>query len=305
MRTKMKTKMRTKMRTKLLLLLMCMCTIGNYAQDLAFTFENARNTNDGANDYYEVDVYIAASEDFKLGSGLLYFNYNPSAFGESVKTTGNFEFLQPAGCILAEKHATISFRAYNSFVVNNNTSTRVAVSFQQGLARDAMTAANVTSTPRHLCSLRFKYEDINEDPNVEFETTPVFLDQFFTACGGEVDSDNFGQPDCTADPGVQLKNDSFDSSGSVPETLGVEDFNKENLLGMSVYPNPVSSELFIKGAKEKIDSIKIYNILGGLVKNVSVEALEVQMNVGDLHPGMYIIKLTSGESERTLKLIKR
>ena len=46
------------------------------AQDVTFTFSNAQNTNDGMDDFYEVDVLIESAAGFKLGAGLLYFNYN-------------------------------------------------------------------------------------------------------------------------------------------------------------------------------------------------------------------------------------
>ena len=39
------------------------------AQDINFSFHNAINTNDGTNDFYEVDVMIESTADFKLGQG--------------------------------------------------------------------------------------------------------------------------------------------------------------------------------------------------------------------------------------------
>ncbi len=182
------------------------------AQDITFTFQNARNTNDGTDDFYEADVYIESSTDFKLGSGQIYFTYNIAAFGENTDGSGNFEYLQPDGSILAETYS--GFPAYSSFITNDNTNSRVSTSFQQGLSSGTITANNVTSTPKHLFSIKIKYEDINEEPRVTFETGAVFLDQFFTACGPAT----FGLPDCTNNPGVQITNDTFDSSGGAPDT---------------------------------------------------------------------------------------
>ncbi|WP_158596871.1 immunoglobulin-like domain-containing protein [Aquimarina sp. BL5] len=182
------------------------------AQDITFTFQNARNTNDGTDDFYEADVYIESSTDFKLGSGQIYFTYNIAAFGENIDGSGNFEYLQPDGAILAETYS--SFPAYSSFIANDNTNSRVSTSFQQGLSSGTITANNVTSTAKHLFSIKIKYEDINEEPTVAFETGTVFLDQFFTACGPAT----FGLPDCTNNPGVQITNDTFDSSEATPDT---------------------------------------------------------------------------------------
>ncbi|MBW1296398.1 immunoglobulin-like domain-containing protein [Aquimarina litoralis] len=190
----------------LLTLLMLLTTIVG-AQDITFTFENARNTNDGTDDFYEADIYIASTSDFKLGSGQIYFNYNTAAFGENIDANNNFEYLQPDGSILAEVYV---LPAYSSFIANDNTSSRVSTSFQQGLSSGAITDNNVTSTPKHLFSIKIKYADINEEPMITFETGAVFLDQFFTACGPTT----FGFPDCTDNPGVQITNDTFDSSGA-------------------------------------------------------------------------------------------
>ncbi|WP_299605434.1 immunoglobulin-like domain-containing protein [uncultured Aquimarina sp.] len=182
------------------------------AQDITFTFQNARNTNDGTDDFYEADIYIESSTDFKLGSGQIYFTYNTAAFGENIDGSGNFEYLQPDGSILAETYS--GFPAYSSFIANDNTNSRVSASFQQGLSSGTITANNVTSTPKHLFSIKIKYEDTNEEPTVAFETGAVFLDQFFTACGPAT----FGLPDCTNNPGVQINNDTFDSSEATPDT---------------------------------------------------------------------------------------
>ncbi|WP_408041292.1 T9SS type A sorting domain-containing protein [Tenacibaculum amylolyticum] len=192
---------------KIILLLICVLTYTSYAQNISFTFVNARNTNDGTNDFYEADIYISSDVDFKLGSGQIYFNYNTEAFGNNVHTNGSFEYLQPAGSILAEAYG---FPAYKDFIVNDNTTSRVSTSFQQGVSSGTITANNITTTAKHLCSIKIKYTDVSKDPMVTFEDNGVFLDQFFTACGPA----SVGFPDCTNNPGVQLTEDTFNSSGA-------------------------------------------------------------------------------------------
>ncbi|CAL2111261.1 conserved protein of unknown function precursor containing a type A C-terminal secretion signal [Tenacibaculum sp. 190130A14a] len=196
------------MNRKLLLIVLTLFSTITFAQNISFTFVNARNTNDGTDDFYEADIYIASDTDFKLGSGQVYFTYNTAAFGSNIHTSGNFQYLQPSGSILGEVYG---FPAYKDFIVNDNTTSRVSTSFQQGVSSGTITANNVTTTPKHLFSIKIKYTDINETPNVAFETGAVYLDQFFTACGPTT----FGFPDCTNHPGVQLTGDSFDSTGAV------------------------------------------------------------------------------------------
>ena len=65
------------------------------AQNLALTFDDAKITNDGTNDYYEVDVMImrTSTSNFKLGTGQFYVDYNPAAFGTSIgDATVDFEY---------------------------------------------------------------------------------------------------------------------------------------------------------------------------------------------------------------------
>ena len=193
------------MRTILITMLTLFSAV-TFAQNISFTFVNARNTNDGTNDFYEADIYIASDTDFILGSGQIYFNYNTAAFGDNVHTNGNFTMETPRGFL----------EAYNSFIVNDNNTSRVSTSFQQNASINAFTisgvSSNVTSTPSHLYSIKIKYSDINESPNVTFETGGVFLDQFFTACGPTSGSNS---PDCTNHPGTQITGDTFDSTGAV------------------------------------------------------------------------------------------
>lgn len=192
---------------KLLLLSLFLISTFSFSQSISFTFENARNTNDGTDDFYEADIYIASDVDFKLGSGQIYFTYNTDAFGSNIHTSGNFEYLQPSGSILAE---TYGFPAYKDFIVNDNTTSRVSTAFQQGVSSGTITANNVTSTAKHLFSIKIKYVDITKDPTVAFETDSVFLDQFYTACGPT----SFGFPDCTNEPGTRIFDDNFDSTGA-------------------------------------------------------------------------------------------
>ncbi|MBQ4820676.1 T9SS type A sorting domain-containing protein [Aquimarina sp. MMG016] len=197
-----------------LVLFIC-CILSAEAQDVHFTFSNAQITNDGLDDYYDVDVMIESSVDFKLGSGQLYLTYNTAAFGANVSTSNNLTYSQPAGSVLAEVYG---FPAYKDFIQNDNTTSRVSLAFQQGVSSGAITANNVTATPKVLFHVRIKFEDVNEDPMIAFETGAVYLDQFYTACGS---STSAGLADCSGEPGVQLLNDTFDSSNAADTTAPV------------------------------------------------------------------------------------
>tara|TARA_B100000925_G_scaffold82365_1_gene58554 strand:- start:3730 stop:4935 length:1206 start_codon:yes stop_codon:yes gene_type:complete len=81
-------------------------------------------------------------------------------------------------------------------------------------------------------------------------------------------------------------------------TLSVSDFSS---IGISVYPNPTESVIYISG-KESVDAIRLINISGQLikeVKNASTLDLSSQRN------GLYMIEIESEGSTTTGKLIKR
>ena len=281
---------------KLLFLLLLVSTF-TFSQSISFTFENARNTNDGTDDFYEADIYIASDSDFKLGSGQIYFTYNTDAFGQNIHANGNFEYLQPSGSILAEVYG---FPAYKDFIVNDNTTSRVSTAFQQGVSSGTITANNVTSTAKHLFSIKIKYADVSKDPTVAFETGSVFLDQFFTACGPA----SFGFPDCTNNPGVQILGDTFDSSGAeLGGTLSTDEFELNKVV---IYPNPVLERFKLSGIKsyENITT-KVYDLTGKLLiskKNQESEWVEVS----NLNSGFFIVKVTKeGNLVKTMKLLKK
>ena len=190
---------------------------GVQAQEILFTFANAQNTNDGVDDFYEVDVMIQSTVDFKLGSGQLYFNYNSEAFGTNIDGDASAmppapdvaEYTQPSGSITGVTLFGGALNVYNGFVDNNNTSTRYSVSFQQGVNASLMDAqSDVTSTPKLLLHLKIKYQDITKDPMFTFEEAALFGGQFVIACEGVPCSGTV----------ISAANDTFDSSGAEIDT---------------------------------------------------------------------------------------
>ena len=88
------------MKSTITFLTLCFFALITQAQNIEFTFANAEITNDGTDDYYEVDILVATVDnlaDFKMGVGLLYINYNNAAFGENIKNNGHVIFSYPDG----------------------------------------------------------------------------------------------------------------------------------------------------------------------------------------------------------------
>ncbi len=71
----------------------------------------------------------------------------------------------------------------------------------------------------------------------------------------------------------------------------------------TIYPNPVSNEFFIKNLEEqKIEKLQIINITGNVVLEKEGDAQN--LNVQNLAPGMYIIRIFSNGKYYSSKFIK-
>ena len=140
----------------ILFLLFCLPVM---AQDVIYEFANAQQTTSGGNTFYDVDILVSTSSDFKMGSGQLYFDYNPQAFGNSV-TANNRVNVTTAGYILGQ--LTGSFGIYGGFTTNDNTSTRVSFSWLQSFSSGCITGDNVTGTamPLFHLQLQFMYREV-------------------------------------------------------------------------------------------------------------------------------------------------
>ncbi len=260
-----------------------------------FTFANAKITQDGDTSFYEADIMIESTEAFKLGSGQLYIDYSQTAFGENIVANQKIEYSQPEGSILAENYGA---PAYQDFMQNDNTNTRISLSFQQGVGVGVITANNVTATPRVLFHIRIPYIDVKQNPQLCFVSDEVFRHQFFTACGSGV----AGAIDCTNNRGVQLLNDTFDCSGAIPEEEPEEE-PEVTIIGVKMYPNPTTDIFYIKGLVEK-STIYIYDVYGRLVFRNDTY-LDDPINITHLEAALYWVYVTNSKEEYSMSLIKK
>ena len=85
----------------------------------------------------------------------------------------------------------------------------------------------------------------------------------------------------------------------VEGTLGVDDFNT---LDMSLYPNPVDGNYVtiqtpINGVKE----VEVFDILGKRVINTNL--ISDSLDISELNPGVYMVKVTVENQSKVSKLI--
>jgi surface protein len=79
--------------------------------------------------------------------------------------------------------------------------------------------------------------------------------------------------------------------------LNLED---QNLLAISVYPNPAKDKLFIQGLSTS-SKVSIYNVLGKLVLSKTTSR---EVDLEGLQSGVYIVKIMDQQKETTRKFIK-
>ncbi|WP_422105424.1 BspA family leucine-rich repeat surface protein [Winogradskyella sp.] len=264
--------------------------------DVTLAFANAQITNDGMDDYYEADIMISGTTDFYLGSGQVYLEYNTAAFGENVATNNSIVYSQPDTTILGYSFGTFS-PAYKDFIQNDNTTSRVSLSFQQNIALAGLETApelEVTSTPKVLFHIKIRYMDVSQDAGACFYNDGVFQDQFFTACGGTATAD------CTNTPGVQITNDSYDCSEAGVDTLGISSLETDQIL---LYPNPTSSSFSIKGLTTT-SQIRIYDVNGRLILEEQCSD-DRPIDMSHYDNGVYLVEISTERGTQIKRLIKK
>ena len=124
------------------------------SQNITLSIENATITNDGTDNYYEIDLYIETDTDYIQGSGQFFLNYNETAFGPNIATSGGITYERPLTSILGSQ--TVGVDNYNTFVVNDNISSRVSFLWQQFWSSGAIGANNITIVPASLVHVKMK-----------------------------------------------------------------------------------------------------------------------------------------------------
>lgn len=191
-----------------LLLLMFFISVNAYSQTITYAFANAQNTNDGTDDFYEADIVLTTDTDFALGAGQFYLDYNTAAFGTNIYGSA-LTFTHPAASatayVLDERIFGGAISGY-SIVNANSTTSKLSISWSTVIAGQVSTNVTAAGSPNLICHIKIKYVDVNESPNISFDTTtspdPV------TSYGLTF-----------TDGGTQIINDSYDSSESNPPVV--------------------------------------------------------------------------------------
>ncbi len=74
--------------------------------------------------------------------------------------------------------------------------------------------------------------------------------------------------------------------------------------GLEIYPNPITgSKVYITSDRNQVKEVEIFNVLGKKVLSARITGRE--LDVSELTPGIYILKISEGSSQATRKLVVR
>ncbi|HDQ46348.1 MAG TPA: T9SS type A sorting domain-containing protein [bacterium] len=148
-------------------------TAAAHAAGIVFTFENGQITGDTPK-YYEFDIYVAASENTKIGSCIAYVNYNTTGFGNSIEANGK---------VTATRGTLVTSGAvYDGPKLNDNTTTKLAVTIDY-TSGDPTYGADLGVTPQQWAHIKIEISDPNTSAGLSF-------DQTMMAAGACKQSDN-------------------------------------------------------------------------------------------------------------------
>ncbi len=94
--------------------------------------------------------------------------------------------------------------------------------------------------------------------------------------------------------GVMISAQEIKSTGSKEQNNPIE--------SLSVYPNPCNTgKIYITSKLNDEKKVEVHDVLGKKIIDIMLHTKE--LNVSNLNPGVYIIKIKEGEASSTRKLI--
>lgn len=90
------------------------------------------------------------------------------------------------------------------------------------------------------------------------------------------------------------------TSAMIVSTIGIEDYN----FSFSIYPNPTTEKLTIDAGVLVKANVKLMDLSGRVVMTSKMNQSLLQLDLGQLSDGVYMIKIEYGEKSITKKVIK-
>lgn len=84
--------------------------------------------------------------------------------------------------------------------------------------------------------------------------------------------------------------------------VNVQEASKNNI-NIGYFPNPVTNELTLDLNSNENSTISLFNLVGQNVKNITTNQSSVKMNLSDLTPGVYMLKVSQNNKIFTGKVV--
>ena len=78
----------------------------------------------------------------------------------------------------------------------------------------------------------------------------------------------------------------------------------EGTTAIQIYPNPFASTLSIR-AEKAVKSVCVFDLYGRLVKEQSVNGMDIDLDLSELSAGTYLLQLDYGDSRCIRQIVKR
>ena len=271
-----------------------------WATGITFTFANVTITGTSPS-FYEFDVMAQADvAGSRLGTNLIYINYNTLGFGSSVAAAGTDTVTK--GTLLEGSFGPPA-PYYVIVNVTDNTPSRLAITTEYKYPDSPEYGNEVPTTPTQLLHVKLEIVDINETAGLSFEQ-PLMV-------GQEYESDNVAKysPIIASDTENSSLNPSAlepISGTGLPEKFAL----KQN------FPNPFNPTTTLEFEVPEITQdlqLTVFDVLGRKV--VSLYRGDVQPGVfnyqwngkdaagNDMLTGVYFAILKAAQFSHTIKMM--
>jgi len=87
-----------------------------------------------------------------------------------------------------------------------------------------------------------------------------------------------------------------------PSTLAIDQIQKSN--NISIYPNPFKDLLTIQTTDDNLQTIKLIDFQGRIIRDVKVSGTSYQLNLENLYPQFYLLEISSEKAKQSVKVVK-
>ncbi|TPD72288.1 T9SS type A sorting domain-containing protein [Flavobacterium microcysteis] len=139
------------------------------------------------------------------------------------------------------------------------------------------------------------------------EVTGTNLVWYATEAAAEAGTPTLGLDELLVDGATYYAVQTINGCSSNPLAVTVSmmlsnpDFDLKNL---KAYPNPVTDILSISYS-ENIISVEVFNLIGQKIMDKTTNNTQVTINLSDVETGAYLIRVSSGKTQKTFRILKK